>query len=291
MFCNACGTENINGAAYCNACGAKLVSKTKGVPQSAFEKERASQKMRNELVELILGIYRSVQPQTENYQCAMALEQKINREERAFSENENRDSSKKLGYAVMLFAAYILLVLFFTAPMAPSMMEDMPYPIIGTVIIFFMVLATPSLPLIISAFLFFTYKSEEKDKRKTAESLYLSIKESKKKAKEVATEIVRNYNSIPNNFIDFKYADPWSLYALYQIVSTGRADTLKEAILYFDELCHRQKMEDLALQQLNITKQIFDQTIEIKKSLRFIELMSTVNASTSTVIAASVLSR
>lgn len=54
-----------------------------------------------------------------------------------------------------------------------------------------------------------------------------------------------------------------------QIVSTGRADSLKEAILYFDELCHTQKMEDIALQQLNITQQIFDQTVEIRKSLDF----------------------
>ena len=61
---------------------------------------------------------------------------------------------------------------------------------------------------------------------------------------------------------------------MYQIVSTGRADTLKEAILYFDELCHRQKMEDIALQQLNVTRQIFDQTIEIRKSIAFIESMS-----------------
>ena len=76
------------------------------------------------------------------------------------------------------------------------------------------------------------------------------------------------------------------LWALYQIVSTGRADSLKEAILYFDELCHRQKMEDIALQQLNITQQIFAQTVEIRKSLEFIATMSTISAISTSITAA-----
>lgn len=296
MFCNACGTENIDSAAFCNACGAKLVSKnTIGqnarTAQSAFEKEQASQKLRTELAELILRVYRSIQPQTENYQEAMSIEQQIDQEKVALSENEKRDSSKKLGYAVMLFVAYVLLAIFFMTQMIPPIPEGASDPIIKTTINIAIALFTPSLFLIASAAFFFSYKGEERDKTKTAKHLSSSIKENKEKAQVITTKIVKNYNSIPNNFIDFKYADPWSLWTLYQIVSTGRADTLKEAILYFDELCHRQKMEDIALQQLNITQQIFDQTVEIRKSLHFIELMSTVNASTSSVVAASVFSR
>lgn len=285
MFCNACGTENIDGAAYCSTCGVKLANRPIGAPQNAFEKEQASQKLRTELAELILGVYRLVQPQTENYQEAMSLERQIDQEEAALSENEKRDSSKKLGYAVILFVAYVLLAIFFMTQMTPPVPEGASNPIIKAAINIAISLFAPSLFLIASTAFFFSYKGEEKDKAKTAKRVSSSIKERKEKAQVITTKIINNYNSIPNNFIDFKYADPWSLWTLYQIVSTGRADTLKEAILYFDELCHRQKMEDIALQQLSITQQIFDQTVEIQKSLDFIASMSTVSAISTSITA------
>ena len=48
MFCNACGTENIDGAAYCSACGAKLATENTAdengkASRTAFVKEKNAQ--------------------------------------------------------------------------------------------------------------------------------------------------------------------------------------------------------------------------------------------------------
>lgn len=285
MFCNACGTENIDGAAYCSACGAKLVTENTAdengkASRTAFEKEKNAQRMRAELTELILRTYRQVQPQTENYQNAIAIKQRITDEERALRENEKRNPKRNLKTAIMLLIASIPVFLFLMSIAQPA---ESPAYFVGQLLGAFMLASPLFIPAII---LFFTCRSETREKEKTANSLCSSIQKDETEAEEIATEIIGNYNSIPDNFIDFKYADPWSLWALYQIVSTGRADSLKEAILYFDELCHRQKMEDIALQQLNITQQIFDQTVEIRKSLDFIATMSTISAISASITAA-----
>ena len=61
MFCNACGTENNNSAAYCSACGAKLANnhapvKSAKASQSTFEKEKAKHDAQTELAQMIYGI-------------------------------------------------------------------------------------------------------------------------------------------------------------------------------------------------------------------------------------------
>ena len=65
---------------------------------------------------------------------------------------------------------------------------------------------------------------------------------------------------------------------VYQVVSTGRADSVKEALQYLDEMKHKQVMEQIAVEQLNISKQILNQTIAIHESLDFISLMSSITA-------------
>lgn len=277
MFCNACGTENIDVAAYCSACGAKLdnpVSPTNNNAESTFKKEQAAHNARTELAQMIYEIWQRVEPQSENYNLVRSTEQHMSRIKRSLTENESKTPEAKLGYAVI---AAILGLMFCRA--AAQNLDDP-----ATQLFFVVIFLTPA-----TAF-FLAYRGAEQRKKQEKEQLDREMAACKKDAARPCTEIVANYNSIPNCLIDFKYADPGTLYMLYQIVSTGRADTLKEAILYFDELCHRQEMKDIALQQLNITRQIFDQTVEIRKSLRFIELMSTVNASTSSVVAASAIS-
>ena len=276
MFCNACGTENINGAAYCSACGAKLngPANTSSSAQSTFKKEQAAHNARTELAQMIYEIWKRVEPQQENYNLVRSTEQHISRIQKSLAENESKTPEAKLGYAVI---AAILGIMF-----CGVTAQNLDNPV--TQLFFFVIFLTPAAAFVLA------YRGAEQRKKQEKEQLGKEMAACKKDAKRPSTEIVENYNSIPNCFIDFKYADPGTLYMLYQIVSTGRADTLKEAILYFDELCHRQEMKDIALQQLNITKQIFDQTVEIRKSLRFIELMSTVNASTSSVVAASIIS-
>jgi len=117
MFCNACGTENIDGAAYCSACGAKLATENTAdengkASRTAFEKEKNAQRMRAELTELILRTYRQVQPQTENYQNAIAIKQRIANEELALRENEKRNPKRNLKTAIMLLIASIPVFLF-----------------------------------------------------------------------------------------------------------------------------------------------------------------------------------
>ena len=130
----------------------------------------------------------------------MSIEQQIDQEKVALSENEKRDSSKKLGYAVMLFVAYVLLAIFFVTQMIPPIPEGASDPIIKTTINIAIALFTPSLFLIASAAFFFSYKGEERDETKTAKHLSSSIKENKEKAQVITTKIVKNYNSIPQQF-------------------------------------------------------------------------------------------
>ena len=67
MFCNACGTENNNSAAYCSACGAKLANnhapvKSAKASQSTFEKEKAKHDAQTELAQMIYGIKSNHKP-------------------------------------------------------------------------------------------------------------------------------------------------------------------------------------------------------------------------------------
>lgn len=264
MFCNACGTENKNGAAYCSACGAKLdnnhaPSKTAKASQSAFETEKAKHDEQTELAQMIYGIWKQVEPQTNNYNQIRSIGERIERIKAASAQNDETPTESKLGYSVIAaaIATIIFFLLFFpnTSDPISAAMAFGPF-------------------LIPAVGFYLAYRAAENKKKRRRKKFNKKLAACKDEARPISTKIIANYNSIPDNFIGFEYADPGTLYMMYQIVSTGRADTLKEAILYFDELCHRQRMEDIALQQLNVTRQIFDQTIEIRKSLAFIESMS-----------------
>ncbi len=264
MFCNACGTENNNSAAYCSACGAKLANnhapvKSAKASQSTFEKEKAKHDAQTELAQMIYGILKQVEPQTSNYNQIRSIGERMERIKAASAQNDEIPTERKLGYAVI--AAAIATIIFFllcfpsTSDPISAAMAFGPF-------------------LIPAAAFYLAYRAAESKKKRRRKKFNNKLAACKEEARPISAKIVANYNSIPDNFISFEYADPGTLYMMYQIVSTGRADTLKEAILYFDELCHRQKMEDIALQQLNVTRQIFDQTIEIRKSIAFIESMS-----------------
>ena len=159
MFCNACGTENIDGAAYCSACGAKLATENTAdengkASRTAFEKEKNAQRMRAELTELILRTYRQVQPQTENYQNAIAIKQRIANEELALRENEKRNPKRNLKTAIMLLIASIPVFLFLMSIAQPP---ENPAYFVGQLLGAFMLASPLFIPAII---LFFTCRSE-----------------------------------------------------------------------------------------------------------------------------------
>jgi len=189
MFCNACGTENIDGAAYCSACGAKLATENTAdengkASRTAFEKEKNAQRMRAELTELVLRTYRQVQPQTENYQNAIAIKQRIANEERALRENEKRNPKRNLKTAIMLLVASIPVFLFLMSIDQPP---ESPAYFVGQLLGAFMLASPLFIPAII---LFFTCRSETREKEKTANSLCSSIQKDEIEAEKIATEII-----------------------------------------------------------------------------------------------------
>lgn len=161
MFCNACGTENIDGAAYCSACGAKLATENTAdengkASRTAFEKEKNAQRMRAELTELILRTYRQVQPQTENYQNAIAIKQRIANEELALRENEKRNPKRNLKTAIMLLIASIPVFLFLMSIAQPP---ENPAYFVGQLLGAFM-LASPLFYTRNYSFLYMSFRNE-----------------------------------------------------------------------------------------------------------------------------------
>ena len=116
MFCNACGTENNNSAAYCSACGAKLANnhapvKSAKASQSTFEKEKAKHDAQTELAQMIYGILKQVEPQTSNYNQIRSIGERMERIKAASAQNDEIPTERKLGYAVI--AAAIATIIFF----------------------------------------------------------------------------------------------------------------------------------------------------------------------------------
>ena len=276
MFCNACGTENIDGAAYCSACGAKLNHLNKTVAnnvRSAAEKERAVFETRTELAKTINGILQQVESQAENYENILSLKSEINQAKQALEANNGLTPSEKLGHAALLFALYVVIALIMGY--LTSQMEDASFSYSMAFAILAPFLLLPSAICLIS------YALEKHKKAKGHDRLTHVLASKKELANKAATEIVENYNSIQNNLFDFKYSDPGTVYMVYQVVSAGRADSIKEALQYLDEMKHRQRMEQIAIEQLNISKRILNQTIAIRESLDFISLMSSITAARS----------
>lgn len=273
MFCNACGTENIDGAAFCSACGAKLNSPVKPFnhgTQTAFSTEKAAFNARIKLAEEIDRIYKQVATQADNYKNILFYKEEIARYESGIAQNEKWKPNKKLGYAALFFVCWVALSFIIGNSMHYGYGPEINYPS-GAII------AAPFL-LLPSIIALACYPVEKRKKGKGHGILVQKLAKSKELANKAATEIVENYNSIQNNIFDFSYADPGTVYMVYQVVSLGRADSVKEALQYLDEMKHRQVMEQIAIEQLNVSKQILNQTIAIHESLDFISIMSSITA-------------
>lgn len=273
MFCNACGTENIDGAAYCSACGAKLNSPAKPSrydAQIAFEAEREAFHARTKLAEEIDRIYRQVATQANNYEKILSLKNEINRTEQALATNGRLTPSEKIMQAGILFILYLITALIMGYLLGQLGSYTLPYSTVFALLAPFLLL--PSIICLIC------YAIEKRNKAKGHDTLTQRLDDSKRLASKAATEIVENYSSIQNNIFNFNYADPGTVCMVYQVVSSGRADSVKEALQYLDEMKHKQVMEQIALEQLNISKQILNQTIAIHESLDFISLMSSITA-------------
>ena len=149
---------------------------------------------------------------------------------------KKRNPKRNLKTAIMLLIASIPVFLFLMSIAQPA---ESPAYFVGQLLGAFM-LASLFYTRNYS-FLYMSFRNERKRRRPTRFALpFRKTKLKPKKSQQRLSETTIRFQIISSIL---NMPTPWSLWALYQIVSTGRADSLKEAILYFDELCHRQKME------------------------------------------------
>ncbi len=134
-------------------------------------------------------------------------------------------------------------------------------------------------PLIIGGIIiaiFIVRKARAPKTRAKIESQYAQAKST---AQTAASEIWRNYESFANHqLVAFKYANPWLLDALARIVADGKADTLTQAIQYFENECYQQEMRGIANANLYATQEVLEQTKSIQRQLAYIGVTSTIGA-------------
>lgn len=127
-------------------------------------------------------------------------------------------------------------------------------------------------PLIIGGIIiaiFIVRKARAPKTRAKIESQYAQAKSA---AQTAASEIRHNYESFANHqLVAFKYANPWLLDALARIVADGKANTLTQAIQYFENECYQQEMKGIANANLYTTQEVLEQTKSIQRQLRILE--------------------
>ena len=134
-------------------------------------------------------------------------------------------------------------------------------------------------PLIIGGIIiaiFIVRKARAPKTRAKIESQYAQAKSA---AQTAASEIRHNYESFANHqLVAFKYANPWLLDALARIVADGKANTLTQAIQYFENECYQQEMKGIANANLYTTQEVLEQTKSIQRQLAYIGATSTIGA-------------
>ena len=283
MYCSHCGAENKNAAQYCRNCGNALNASSypDGAP-SAFEKEIAASKGRQSVAQFLRAFQTHVAPQAKNYNELGVHCAQMETLERQRADFERRMKSPALlVVGCVLTALGIGLIVSFVSYMQEhaSEVSIIENPTFADYVDNIVALLFLGSPLIIGAILiaiFFIQKTRAPKNREKIESQYAQAKSA---AQTAANEIWRNYESFANHqLVAFKYANPWLLDALARIVADGKADTLTQAIQYFENECYQQEMKGIANANLYATQEVLEQTKSIQRQLAYIGATSTIGA-------------
>lgn len=283
MYCSHCGAENKNAAQYCRNCGNALNASSypDGAP-SAFEQEIAASKGRQSVAQFLRAFQTHVAPQAKNYNELGVHCAQMETLERQRADFERRMKSPALlVVGCVLTALGIGLIVSFVSYMQEhaSEVSIIENPTFADYVDNIVALLFLGSPLIIGAILiaiFFIQKTRAPKNREKIESQYAQAKSA---AQTAANEIWRNYESFANyQLVAFKYANPWLLDALARIVADGKADTLTQAIQYFENECYQQEMKGIANANLYATQEVLEQTKSIQRQLAYIGATSTIGA-------------
>lgn len=283
MYCSHCGAENKNAAQYCRNCGNALNASSypDGAP-SAFEQEIAASKGRQSVAQFLRAFQTHVAPQAKNYNELGVHCAQMETLERQRADFERRMKSPALlVVGCVLTALGIGLIVSFVSYMQEhaSEVSIIENPTFADYVDNIVALLFLGSPLIIGAILiaiFFIQKTRAPKNREKNESQYAQAKSA---AQTAANEIWRNYESFANHqLVAFKYANPWLLDALARIVADGKADTLTQAIQYFENECYQQEMKGIANANLYATQEVLEQTKSIQRQLAYIGATSTIGA-------------
>lgn len=283
MYCSHCGAENKNAAQYCRNCGNALNASSypDGAP-SAFEQEIAVSKGRQSVAQFLRAFQTHVAPQAKNYNELGVHCAQMETLERQRADFERRMKSPALlVVGCVLTALGIGLIVSFVSYMQEhaSEVSIIENPTFADYVDNIVALLFLGSPLIIGAILiaiFFIQKTRAPKNREKIESQYAQAKSA---AQTAANEIWRNYESFANHqLVAFKYANPWLLDALARIVADGKADTLTQAIQYFENECYQQEMKGIANANLYATQEVLEQTKSIQRQLAYIGATSTIGA-------------
>ena len=283
MYCSHCGAENKNAAQYCRNCGNALNASSypDGAP-SAFEQEIAASKGRQSVAQFLRAFQTHVAPQAKNYNELGVHCAQMETLERQRADFERRMKSPALlVVGCVLTALGIGLIVSFVSYMQEhaSEVSIIENPTFADYVDNIVALLFLGSPLIIGAILiaiFFIQKTRAPKNREKIESQYAQAKSA---AQTAANEIWRNYESFANHqLVAFKYANPWLLDALARIVADGKADTLTQAIQYFENECYQQEMKGIANANLYATQEVLEQTKSIQRQLAYIGVTSTIGA-------------
>lgn len=283
MYCSHCGAENKNAAQYCRNCGNALNASSypDGAP-SAFEQEIAASKGRQSVAQFLRAFQTHVAPQAKNYNELGVHCAQMETLERQRADFERRMKSPALlVVGCVLTALGIGLIVSFVSYMQEhaSEVSIIENPTFADYVDNIVALLFLGSPLIIGAILiaiFFIQKTRAPKTRAKFDSQYAQAKSA---AQTAANEIWHNYESFANHqLVAFKYANPWLLDALARIVADGKANTLTQAIQYFENESYQQEMKGIANANLYATQETLERTKSIQRQLAYIGVTSTIGA-------------
>lgn len=283
MYCSHCGAENKNAAQYCRNCGNALNASSypDGAP-SAFEKEIAASKGRQSVAQFLRAFQAHVAPQAKNYNDLGVHCAQMETLERQRADFEKRVKSPVLLIlGIVLIALGIGLIASFVSYMQAHIDEAViiENPTLADYLDTFVALLFLAGPLIIGGIIIAIFIVRKARAPKTRAKFDSQYAQAKSAAQTAANEIWHNYESFANHqLVAFKYANPWMLDALARIVADGKANTLTQAIQYFENESYQQEMKGIANANLYATQETLERTKSIQRQLAYIGVTSTIGA-------------
>ena len=283
MYCSHCGTENENTAKFCRQCGNALQANAQSnSAPSAFEREISASKGRQSVANFLRAFQAHVAPQAKNYSVLNAQCSQMEMLER-----QRADFEKRVKSPVLLILGIVLIVLgigliaSFVSYMQAHIDEAtiIENPTLTDYLDTLVALLFLAGPLIIGGIIIAIFIVRKARAPKTRAKFDSQYAQAKSAAQTAANEIWHNYESFANHqLVAFKYANPWMLDALARIVADGKANTLTQAIQYFENESYQQEMKGIANANLYATQETLERTKSIQRQLAYIGVTSTIGA-------------